>query len=97
MAFDVYILIDDAEPDDSCCDAPFSSTPWPLQRGQELRPVVSHCEDVSKKHGIPVCSIDLPSQYTDDGKHECIYAVDELLLLVRSHTSKRGTFHQRQC
>lgn len=26
------------------CGRSFSSTPWPLQSGHELRPVVSHCE-----------------------------------------------------
>jgi hypothetical protein len=26
------------------CERSFSSTPWPLQSGHELRPVVSHCK-----------------------------------------------------
>lgn len=31
-----------------------SSTPWPLHRGQELRPVVSHCGKISKR-SMAVC------------------------------------------
>ena len=33
---------DEDEVGRSCRASLFSSTPWPLQRGQELRPVVSH-------------------------------------------------------
>jgi len=41
--------IDEDEVDGSGGVAPFSSTPWPRQRGQELRPVVSHYNGIISK------------------------------------------------
>ena len=64
--------------------AVFSSTPWPLHSGQELRPVVSHCEHKSahyirhpheiitpSKKSELLRSHDLPDQCTPDGTNDC--------------------------
>lgn len=54
-------------------DAAFSSTPAPLQRGQELRPVVNHWAQISKCQSTAK-DIYLRYQCIHDGKRGHIYS-----------------------
>ena len=57
--------------DDGSREGPCSSTPWPRQRGHELRPVVSHFKLSALGTGVLVETLrDLPHRCIPDEKRD---------------------------
>lgn len=74
----------------------FSSTPWPLQSGQELRPVVSHCfVSVFLARVIMRPSKgDIPGQYTPDETNAHTSPAFSPPLPAQTHTSRPSSAAQ---